>query len=138
MTNRKAVSAVIVSGEYFLVLKRNPIRYTGWGLVKGGIEFQELPVNALMREVQEEIGLEINVSQVQPLDFTTGYYDAKKECSVDVVWFYVTITAEQKNAIILEEAEWLVYEWVEAQEAMQRLTWQTEKEALIYVLSLNK
>lgn len=56
----------------YLFLLRNQKRHAGsWGLVGGGVEGDESPVQALRREIVEEIGL-IDIEKIIPLEKFTA------------------------------------------------------------------
>ena len=62
---RYAVGAIIFDEEQnFLLLKRNPLRYQGWGFVKGGVDEGENDLQALGREIMEEIGWETRLIEL--------------------------------------------------------------------------
>lgn len=136
MSIRKSVSTIIYNDHQCLIFKRHPSRYLGWGMIKGGIEKDETPVQAMIREIQEETGIIVQPSQVIPLDSTTAYYDPKRNCDVTVQWFVVWIKMEQKPTLLNECHEWTDAQWVNKEQALQLLTWQTEKEALLYMIKI--
>ena len=56
----------------YLFLLRNQKRHAGsWGLVGGGVDLGESPIEALRREIMEEIG-EIAIQKVIPLEKFTA------------------------------------------------------------------
>lgn len=60
------------STQRYLFLLRNQKRHAGsWGLVGGGVENDESPVEALQREIQEEIGV-IEFEKIIPLEKFTS------------------------------------------------------------------
>ena len=65
-----AVDSVIKKNNSVLLIKReiNPFKYF-WVLPGGGVEYGERLVDAVIREVREETGLEVKVVKY------VGYYD---------------------------------------------------------------
>jgi 8-oxo-dGTP pyrophosphatase MutT (NUDIX family) len=56
----------------YLFLLRNQKKHSGsWGLVGGGVEHNETPINALRREINEEIG-DIEILKIIPLEKFTA------------------------------------------------------------------
>ncbi|MFA6184282.1 MAG: NUDIX hydrolase [Parcubacteria group bacterium] len=62
-----AVKAIIQRGEKFLVIKQEFADKIVWDLPGGKVDFGESPYDTLVREVNEEIHLSINI--VKPLGF---------------------------------------------------------------------
>lgn len=61
-----------LSTHRYLFLLRNGQRHNGyWGLVGGKAELGEIPIRALKREIQEEIG-ELDYQKVIPLEHFTS------------------------------------------------------------------
>lgn len=112
----------------FLILRRNPVRYKGWGFVKGGIEAGETPLQAMVREVQEEIGIMIHEADFQSLNYKSAYYDNQKKRIVTVEWF--TLALPPSTRLVLEREEWVEYRWACYEEALYEVAWQTQQKAL--------
>lgn len=61
-----------ISTKKYLFLLRNQKKHAGsWGLVGGGVEINESPIDALHREIVEEIG-PININKIIPLEKFTA------------------------------------------------------------------
>ena len=56
---RRAVRAIIQRDDSLLVMKRNKFGKEYYALVGGGIDLDETPEQALVREVKEESGLDV-------------------------------------------------------------------------------
>lgn len=122
--------AVIVHdarGNY-LILRRNPIRYKGWGFVKGGVEEGETHLQAMVREFQEEVGITIPESNFISLEYKSAYYDNQKQRIVTIEWFILELATNPK--FILEREEWVEYRWACYEEALYEVAWQTQQRAL--------
>ena len=65
-------NAVIICNDQILLEKRADCDL--WGLVGGGVKKKETPVEAMIREIYEELGLRIGRDQLQKL----GVYDTPK------------------------------------------------------------
>jgi 8-oxo-dGTP pyrophosphatase MutT (NUDIX family) len=138
---RYAVGAIIFDEEQnFLLLKRNPLRYQGWGFVKGGVDEGENDLQALGREIMEEIGISISLEKIIDMEYKTAYYDNTKGLVVLVNWFFVFVP--RKTELTLGLDEWVDQRWATYDEAWHRLTWQTQqmvlKKAQVLFKSLQK
>ncbi len=79
-----------------------------WGLPGGASEFGEEPIEATMREVKEETGLDVNV--LYPLRVSTYFSDAKKtKHTVKIVYFCKLKKSKQKPTIGTEHS---AYQWI--------------------------
>ncbi|HJM69122.1 MAG TPA: NUDIX domain-containing protein [Candidatus Babeliales bacterium] len=126
---RHAIGAIIFDEDQnFLILKRNPLRYQGWGFVKGGIDEGENALQALEREVMEEIGIPISLEKIIDMEYKTAYYDNTKDLVVLVSWFFVFVPRATKLTLGLEE--WVDQRWATYDESWHKLTWQTQQMVL--------
>lgn len=114
--------------ERFLILRRNPKRYKGWGLIKGGVKECERPDEACLRETLEEIGIKIEKEKLHDLSYRSAYYDNSHNRIVLVQWFVTRI--ESILDLILEDEEWVEYRWATYDEALYELAWQNQQRAL--------
>ncbi|MBU4216850.1 NUDIX hydrolase [Candidatus Parcubacteria bacterium] len=62
-----AVKAIIQRGDKFLVIKQEFNDKAVWDLPGGRVEFGESPYDTLVREIDEEVHLSINI--IKPLGF---------------------------------------------------------------------
>lgn len=128
---RPAVGLVVYNGalQRYLILRRNPRRYVGWGLIKGGIDEGETPEQACVREAAEEIGVQFGAPVLQPLRHKCAYYDNTHERIVLVQWF-LTQLIEPLPELILEREEWVDARWATFHESLYELVWQSQQQVL--------
>ena len=121
------------TGIEVLVLRRAPGgRSPGsWETVHGHIEPGETPVQAALRELREETGLEparlYNVSRVE------AFYRHQANAIVLIPVFAGVVDA---RAAVRHSPEHDRAEWLEAREAAARFSWPRERRALDDVLSI--
>lgn len=127
---RFTIGLVIYSKQVqrYLILRRNPKRYRGWGLVKGGIDQDETPEQACIRETLEEVGLRIFSDKLINLSHKSAYFDNTKKIIVLIEWFFVSL--DESVDIKLEIDEWVEYRWATYDEALYELAWQSQQRAL--------
>jgi 8-oxo-dGTP pyrophosphatase MutT (NUDIX family) len=107
-SHTEGVGALIYSRKThrYLFLLRNKQRQNGfWGIVGGKIEQDETVVQALVREAQEEIGVDVSARKMIPLETFTA--DNKK-----FVYYTFLITVEEEFVPALN-GEHRGYCWVE-------------------------
>lgn len=127
---RFTIGVIIYDSERgrYLILRRNPERYRGWGLVKGGINEEETPQQACVRETCEEIGVSIEEISLCDINHVSAYYDNTNKKIVLVHWFLTKIC--NLGALTLEQAEWVDHRWATYDEALYELVWQSQQRAL--------
>lgn len=129
----KKIGIIIECNKRYLVLERNPIRYTGWGLVTGTMEHNEQPIDTVIRELHEELGIQINDNQHDVhFCFETTYFSPRKSCQIIVYWHYIAFP--QQPLMSIQYEEWLGYTWLSFDEACKKLTWESEQNVLKKVI----
>jgi len=113
----------------YLILRRSPKRYRGWGLIKGGVKPDETLQQACVRETVEEIGIVLDEVLLQDLEHASAYYDNTKHKVVLVHWFLTELPDGIEN-LVLEQEEWVDHRWATYSEAQYELVWQTQQRAL--------
>lgn len=107
-THTEGVGALIYSRSThrYLFLLRNKQRQNGfWGIVGGKVEADETVIQALVRETQEEIGIDCSTRKFIPLETFTA--DNKK-----FVYYTFLVTVEEEFVPTLN-SEHRGYCWVE-------------------------
>ena len=130
MRIRRDVQAVIFCDfngeEKFLLVKKlefSARRYR-WRLLKGGVKTGESEIEALKREIFEEVGLE----NVQVLDKVYSYQFTFKNVRHMVSSYKVK--ANPRERIRLQTSEVVGYIWVPKEKAIKMLHWKNERKAL--------
>jgi dATP pyrophosphohydrolase len=115
-----------------LVLRRGPdTRCTGaWELVHGRIEQGERPDAAALREVREETGL----VPERLYSITVNPFYLVQTDSVELAIVFAAIVSSAAAPMLADEHD--AWEWLSPPEAMSRLAWPRERDALTQALSL--
>lgn len=130
MRIRRAVQAVILRNfngeERFLLVKKRDFsaRRFRWRLLKGGVKTGESDVEALKREIFEEVGFE----NVQVLAKTYNYQFTFKNVKHMVSSYKVKVGHDEQ--IKLQMSELAGYTWVPKEKAIRMLYWRNEAKAL--------
>jgi len=112
--------------EVFLLVKKleySARRYR-WRLLKGGVKPGESEIDALKREIFEEVGLE----NVQVLDKVRSYQFTFKNVKHLVSSYKVKANLHER--IRLQTSEVAGYVWVPKEKAIKMLHWKNERKAL--------
>ena len=110
-----AVKGIIVREEKVLIIKRAKDDEVGaetWECVGGKIEFGEALEDALIREVKEEVGLNITVDRL--LYATTFKTDPTRQVVI------LTYLCKNYDGEVILSAEHVDYQWV-TKEALKQL-----------------
>jgi 8-oxo-dGTP pyrophosphatase MutT (NUDIX family) len=60
------------TGRHLFLLRNHKRHKNSWGFVGGRIEARELPIDALRREIQEEIGMDVSGLRARPIEQFTS------------------------------------------------------------------
>lgn len=103
-SERRAAIAVIIEDSRYLVIKRSQqVRAAGmFCFPGGGIEPGESEVDALIREIHEELGVHITVQN--------KVYQSTNDRGVELNWYRVSILPNQE--ITLDQLEVSSYCWL--------------------------
>jgi len=111
-----ATGLFLIHQHSFLLLRRNPQdpQASQWGLVGGQVEPDELPLQAVLREVEAEIDLKLEAAQIQLLDqFELTYPE------YDVTFYVFSTTVDQAFDPFMDQAEHLDFRWVTRDQCLQ-------------------
>lgn len=101
---RIAAAIADASGRLLLVRKRGTSAFMRPG---GKIEPHEAPLDALMRELHEELGLLIDPAKTSPLGLFSAKAANEPDSTVEAELFAVSIEAEPMPAAEIKEMIWL-------------------------------
>lgn len=121
----EVVLVVYRPGPEFLVLLRSPDRHGYWNLVAGGIEEEEAPADAALRELDEETGL-ARPAAFEPLPLELGY-TRPDGIRVRLHSYSVEVSPEWEPVLNDEHVE---YRWLVEADAVVRLAYPEPREAV--------
>lgn len=124
---RAGVGAVVLDqSRNILVLKRNGAPDDAWQLPQGGIGVEELPLDALYRELNEETGLARTDFEVLKstgdwwvYELPMDYRNAKVGWGQAQRWFLCRLLAP-RNAVRPDQVEVTEADWVTADQLLNR------------------
>ena len=126
---RKAVVGIVFDGKHFLVLHR-VLGWSGWEFSKGGVDEGEDEEQAVLREIKEETGLDVEIIEKVPFVIKYDYpEDYKKKYGFDETEqsVFLAKTTDKKVRLSEEHDE---YKWLDYNEARKILTHSNQKDAL--------
>jgi len=105
-----------------LILKRTPNRSGYWQPVCGGVDSGEELIEAALREIVEETGIE-NVKSIIDLEYTFTYKESKNGVLMHMQDFCFAVEVENIVDIKLSD-EHEEYKWCSYSEAKAYLKWE--------------
>lgn len=131
----KKVGVIIHDGEgHYLILRRNPSRWQGWGLITGKVEQGESLEDTAIREVEEELGIKIHKKNGKrylfPLEVDNTYLVEGRNMSVSVKWFRLQLPIKELD-FILQRDEWIDYKIGLFEEVAHMLHWEDHVKILM-------
>ncbi len=123
MVKEKSCGAVIFrkhqnSYQFMIIRQRFGLHF---GFPKGHVEKNESELMTAKREVKEEVGLDIKIFE-HLRDVTN--YNPKPSVSKEVVYFLAEATSDQ---VILQKEEVDQAIWVDQDDVLNKLTYETDK-----------
>ncbi|MEH7884298.1 NUDIX hydrolase [Bacillus sp. JJ1609] len=111
------VAAVIVKNGHVLIHKQGTDSY--WALPGGRVEVMEDSQTSIIREVKEELGLNVNVERL--LWFTENFFDYNNKNYHEIGLYYQVAIVDgsftfKTEPFYGEEGERLIYQWVPVEE----------------------
>ncbi len=85
MKYRVAIKGIVVNSKGKILLLRED---EGWDFPGGGLEYPESPSGCLSREIKEELGVDVESIDNQPLYIHSSEYLRKGEISHQITLFY--------------------------------------------------
>lgn len=122
-----------VAGEVLIV---KPTYREGWLVPGGVVEERESPSAACVREVREELGLDIMPGQLLCIEYQSG--EAERTESLQFIFFGGTLCTEQIAAIRIPLNEIAEYRFVDCQEALVKLTPRLAQRVSFALCALNQ
>lgn len=128
---RPCVGAVIINHQNKIFLGERRAIHNSWQMPQGGIDLNESPKDALMREIEEEIGTnQINILQESAQWYTYILPDAmlqnvKQYWGDDVIgqrqkWFLCQFTGQETDINLqTQHPEFSAYMWADKKIIMQ-------------------
>lgn len=107
----------------FLLLKRTLQKGGFWQSVTGGAFFSEDKIEALKRELKEEIGIKKGVKNIINTNYSFSFIDDEGNGLQEYV-YGIEIDPKQKISISKEHTK---YKWVTLQEALKFLKYKSNK-----------
>lgn len=117
MKNKLIVHGLVMVNGKYLVIKRNRIKRGAvnvypqfWDIPGGSVELGELPREALLREVQEEVGIIVKIKEIIHED---SNFDNEKNAIFVRLVYTCDIEEDSANMIILDGEEHSEYRLIQ-------------------------
>lgn len=126
----QAVSAFIIhNGKYLLIRRCSEYLKGTWQMISGGIDQEEKAWDAALREIKEETGLV--PQRLYSADVVETFYMKSLDKIILIPVFVAFV--QTPNEIALSPTEHDAYEWLEYEQAKERLIWSEQKRVLSHI-----
>jgi 8-oxo-dGTP pyrophosphatase MutT (NUDIX family) len=110
--NYRVAAIMIVDGH---VLIHKQVKDNHWALPGGRVELLEDSQTSIVREVKEELGIDVKVDRL--LWFTENFFDYNNKNYHEIGMYYKVLPTDggfslQSEAFFGEEGDRLIYQWV--------------------------
>lgn len=122
MKKEKSCGSIIINDKKVLLVYEKDRNF--WGFPKGHIEKNETEIETAIREVKEEVGLDIEILKEKRYEFK--YYVGNNIEKTCVLFVSFPKTFNVKN----QESEIELSKWFTFEEALETLTYDSQKEIL--------
>ncbi len=131
---KPGVSAIIYddNGKLFFLILRRVKNWRGWEFCKGKAEDGEKIEEALAREVSEETGLS-KAKLIQKIG-TRTVHDGNNDYPFEVF----LVEASMNIPINIKKTEHDTYLWADEETALEKLTWDNERDELKKAIEIIK
>ncbi len=119
-----------IDGPRFLILKKNTW-WKGWEFVRGEKREKETIVDAAIREINEETGLNITNVVAVPFTYNYNYMKGLEKRDAEVACFMAKCNDD--NVVLSKEHSH--YKWVDFRTAMMLLEFDEQKKLLNFINS---
>ena len=110
----RASACVLDSNSNILLFRENDDDY--WILPGGGVKASESALDAVIRELEEEIGIRFTVNELSLMNVTENFF-TKKQNEIHEFNLIFTCKLNDKLKISLEKGVSRKYEWVNSKKA---------------------
>jgi len=139
LPKKRMGTGVLIFDEENKILIVKPTYKDNWSLPGGIVEQDESPRNACLREVEEEIGIELKKIEFVCIDYVKG--NEEKDENLQFIFQYPKLNLEQKSNIKIDGKEIGEFRFVEYKEAIKLfggLTTKMAKRVVKCIDSINK
>ncbi len=130
--NIRIVSKVLLidNSSRILLLRRstrNKLRPLEWDVPGGHADGNEYPAEAAARETFEEAGIRVDARELLLVYAMTEQFEE----GLSVTWLFHLARTKESNVIL--SSEHCGYAWTTLDEALQRITYERQKRALLHL-----